>query len=198
MQRHRGKLFLSPPKLFKSEVALYFPNMQGYTLANSSGMEDTTSVFKGKTSIVSVFTGLWAENQTKTFVENPELRETVRELSKNNLQMVWVNIEADWMRAGLVRLFLGGLRKRLGKEEWGRYFVVRRGVEEEVKQDIAMVNSKVGYVYLVDEKCRIRWAGSGDAGPGEAEGLLRSVSRLAGATQTGKVLDEVRDTQGFK
>lgn len=189
MNHHRGKLWLSSSKLFKAGSALYHPNMQGYTLANASEMCDTTSVLSGKISIVSVFTGLWAEEQAKTFVSeevNPELNRVVDE---TGVQRVWINIEEDWMRAGLLRLFLGGLRKKIREGEWGRYFVVRRGLEDAVRQDMGMVNAKIGYVYLVDEKCKIRWAGSGDAGEGEREGLSGCVRRLVdvrnGARETG-------------
>jgi len=188
MNHHRGKLWLSSPKLFKADSALYFPNMQGYTLADSSGMSDTTSVLSGKISIVSIFTGIWAEDQTKTFVgeeANPELKRIVEEMG---VQMVWINIEEDWMRAGLLRLFLRGLRKKVDVEGWGRYVVVRRGFEDAVRQDVGMVNGKIGYVYLVDERCRIRWAGSGDANPGEREGFVGCVRRLiepgSGAKET--------------
>lgn len=178
MNHHRGKLWLSSPKLFKAGSALYYPNMQGYTLANASKMSDTTSILSGKISIVSVFTGLWAEEQAKTFVSeeaNPELKRIV---DGTDVQRVWINIEEDWMRAGLLRLFLGGLRRKIRESEWGRYFVVRRGLEDAVRQDMGMVNAKIGYVYVVDEKCKIRWAGSGDAGEGEREGLSGCVSRL--------------------
>ena len=192
MRHHRGKLFLSSPKLFKADSALYFPNMQGYTLTNASEMADTTSVFTGKISVVSVFSGLWAENQTKTFagkVQNPELESILEEMKSQGAQKVWINIEEDWIRAGLVRMFLGNLRRMLRKEEWGRYFVVRRGVDEDSKQDIGMVNRKIGYVYLVDEKCRIRWAGSGEAAPGEQESLLAGVRRLVEAAKGAKPKD---------
>lgn len=178
MRYHRGKLWLSSPKLFKAESALYFPNMQGYTLAKTSEMANTTSVFSGKISIVSVFSGLWAENQTKTFVDGA-VEDAMERAKGEGVQRVWINIEEDWMKAGLIRLFLGGLKKRLGEEEWGRYFVVRRGVGEQVKQDLGMANGKIGYVYLVDEKCRVRWAGSGDAGEGEVAGLVSGLLKLA-------------------
>lgn len=178
MNHHRGKLWLSSPKLFKAGSALYYPNMQGYTLANTSGMSDTTSVLSGKISIVSVFTGLWAEEQAKTFVSEEANPELARIVEGANVRRVWINIEEDWMRAGLLRLFLGGLRKKIRESEWGRYFVVRRGLEDAVRQDMGMVNAKIGYVYLVDERCKIRWAGSGDAGEGEREGLLGCVRRL--------------------
>ena len=157
MRSHRGKLWLASPRLFKRETALYFPNLQGYTLTNTSGMSDTTSVFAGKVSVVGVFSGLWAENQMKSFMEVEEVRKAVEE----GAQRVWISIEEDWMKAGLIRLFIGGLKKSLRSEEWGRYFVVRRGAGEQVRQDLGMANGKVGYVYLVDKDCRMRgrWRG---------------------------------------
>lgn len=182
MRHHRGKTFLSPPKLFKAESARYFPNMMGYTLAAPSENTSTTSVLTGRTSIVSVFSGTWAEQQTLTFVgeeQNPALAREVEKLNGEGLQRVWINIEDDWMKAGLIRLFLGSSRKGKSREEWGRSFVVRRGVSDDMKDSIGIANGKVGYVYLVDGNCRIRWAGSGDADIGEREPLVRVVRRLA-------------------
>lgn len=188
MRHHRGKTFLSPPKLFKAESALSFPNMQGYTLASTSKAADTTSVLQGKLSILSVFSGTWAERQTQTFVgkeEHPELEHVLKELEPPGLQRVWVNIEEDWMKAGLIWLFLGGVRKRLLKEEWGRSFVVTRGLEDDIKMSIGMANGKVGYVYLIDGNCKIRWAGSGDASGEERESLLGCVRRLVESSAKG-------------
>jgi mitochondrial ATPase complex subunit ATP10 len=47
-----------------------------------------------------------------------------------------------------------------------------------VREALGIANSKVGYVFLVDGECRIRWAGSGNALEGEAEALARGVRRL--------------------
>lgn len=41
-----------------------------------------------------------------------------------------------------------------------------------------MMNSKVGYVYLLDDDCRIRWAGSGPAEKSEVEVLNNGIKRL--------------------
>ena len=145
----------------------------------------TTSVLQGRTSVVSVFSGTWAERQTQSFVgqaENAALAEEVERLKSRGgaegVQRVWVNVEEDWMKAGLIWLFLGGMKRKLAQEEWGRSFVVRRGFGEEIRENIGMANGKVGYVYLVDAACRIRWAGSGDAWEGEGEGLVGCVKRL--------------------
>ncbi|KAL6717931.1 Mitochondrial ATPase complex subunit atp10 [Lecanora helva] len=196
LRHHKGKLFLSSPKLFKADTALYFPNMQGYTLADPGAVRDTTAVLEGKVSIVSVFSGVWAERQCRSFVGgkgDAGVEDVVERYKEQGVQKVWVNIEEDWMRAGLVRLFLGGIRRGLGRKEWGRYFIVRRGVDEGVKGCIGMVNAKVGGVYLVDERCRIRWAGSGDAVEGEREGLVAGVRRLVEGGRGGKMgVEEVK------
>ena len=43
---------------------------------------------------------------------------------------------------------------------------------------MGMVNSRIGYVYLVDENMRIRWAGCAEAKDEEARGLLMGTSVL--------------------
>lgn len=198
MRHHRGKTFLSPSRLFKADSALYFPNMMGYTLAVPFQMASTTPVLTGKTSIVSVFSGTWAEQQTLTYVgerQNPALAREVQRLEGEGLQRVWINIEEDRLKGGLIRLFLGTSKKGKSIEEWGRSFVVRRGVGDDVKDCIGMANGKVGYVYLVDRNCRIRWAGSGDADTGETEGLVTVVRRLVESSRApesgAKVKEEI-------
>lgn len=42
---------------------------------------------------------------------------------------------------------------------------------EYVHDPLGMTNSKVGYVYLLDENLRIRWAGCADAYPTEPAAL---------------------------
>lgn len=93
------------------------------------------------------------------------------------------------MKAWIIQLFAGPLRKQVGKENWDKYFIVRRGISDEIRETIGLLNSKVGYVYLVDKDCRIRWAGSGLAEPEERQGLAKGVQRL---------LDEMSKEGGTK
>lgn len=135
---------------------------------------------QGKVSIVSLFSGQWAEGQAKSFVSpesNPELNALLGE-NKGKAQHVQINVEEDRLKAFLIRLFIGGLRKSVGQENWDKYFVVRKGISDEVREAIGMLNSKVGYVYLLDSECRIRWAGSGYAESHERTGLVRGLQRL--------------------
>lgn len=180
MRHHKGKSFLAPPRLFKSEKALYFPNLYGQTLIKKSAPRDTTPVLEGKVSIISVFSSAWAEKQAASFVaekNNPELHQVVKG-SGGVAQMVQINIEENAMKAMLIRLFMPSLRRRIAVPDWGRYFVVRRGLTEEIRDAIGLLNSKVGYIYLLDRNCRIRWAGSGVCEGDEKDGLVRSTKRL--------------------
>ncbi|CZS90433.1 hypothetical protein WAI453_004177 [Rhynchosporium graminicola] len=180
MRLHKGKSFLAPPRLFKGERALYFPNMQGQTLSKDALPKDTTPMFEDKVSIVSVFSSVWAEGQAATFAaekENPELHEVVRN-SGGVAQMVQINIEENALKAMLIKLFMPSLRSKIGRGNWDRYFVIRKGVTQEIRDSIGLLNSKVGYTYLLDGECRIRWAGSGPCEGDEKEGLVRGAKRL--------------------
>lgn len=181
MSLHKGKSFLAPPRPFKADVSLYFPNLFGRTLVKEDKKpRDTTPLLQGKLSVVAVYSNMWAENQVKTFVDpksNPELHRILAE-NKGTAQLVRVNVEDNWLRAALIMLFKGNLRKTYGKENWDKYFLVRTAVSDEIREHIGLLNSKVGYVYVVDKECRIRWAGSGNAEGDENAGLVKAMQRV--------------------
>ncbi|GAB1311275.1 Mitochondrial ATPase complex subunit atp10 [Madurella fahalii] len=182
LQFHKGKTFLAPPRPFRADLSLYFPNIHGRTLAKTPAAKaaDTTPLLEGHASVVTIFSSMWAENQARSFTgikENPALHELLR-ASAGRTQLVQVNVEEDMLKAWLVRLFLGSLRRRVGKENWDKYFLVRKGITDEIRESIGLLNSKVGYTYLVDHQCRIRWAGSGLAEAEEKEGLVKGMQRI--------------------
>ncbi len=182
-------------RLFRGERALWFPNLWGWTLAkDGAGGKDTTPVLKGKISLVGVQSGIWAEEQVRTFLgekENPELQRLVMENSRL-VQKVEVNIQDHWFRALLVKLFKNNLRKSRPESDWGKYFTVRlnrdtgKGLTEGIRDAMGLLNSQVGYVYLVDTECRIRWAGSGHAWEGENKNLNAGLMRLVQEAREGK------------
>ncbi|KAI0135512.1 ATP10 protein-domain-containing protein [Daldinia grandis] len=186
---HKGKTFFSPPRPFKGDLSLFFPNLYGRTLLKSDRKpRDTTPTLQDKISIVSVFTSVWAENQINSFVSkeaNPEL-ETVLQQNKDVVQRVWINYEDNSMKAWLIKLFMGGVRRRIGEPNWDRYFIVRKGLNDEIRENTGLLNSSVGYVYLLDGQCRIRWAGSGPSENDEREGLVKGVQRLLDEAKSSK------------
>jgi mitochondrial ATPase complex subunit ATP10 len=187
LEHFKGKSFVGGDRLFKRERALWFPNLWGWTLARDGAYgKDTTPVLRGKVSLVGVQSGVWAEEQVRTFLgekENLELQRLVGQNAKL-VQKVEVNIQEHWFRAWLVKLFKSNLRKRRPESDWGRYFTVRlgrdtrQGLTEDIRDAMGLLNSQVGYVYLLDTECRIRWAGSGHAWDGEVRNLNAGVMRL--------------------
>lgn len=187
LEHFKGKTFVGGDRLFKRDRALWFPNLWGWTLARDGGEgKDTTPVLSGNVSLVGVQSGIWAEEQVRTFLgekENPELQRLIKE-NRGLVQKVEVNIQDNWIRALLVKLFKKNLRKCRPESDWGKYFAVRmgrdtgKGLTEDIRDAMGLLNSQVGYVYLVDAQCRIRWAGSGHAWEGENKSLNAGLMRL--------------------
>ena len=124
LQFHKGKTFIAPPRLFKGELSLFFPNLYGRTLLKTDKEpRDTTPVLQGRVSVVSVFSSMWAENQCNSFVSkesNPAVEQIIAE-SGGRAQHVRINIEEDALKAFLVKLWRGKLRRQVGGEEnYGR------------------------------------------------------------------------------
>ncbi|KAL6708472.1 Mitochondrial ATPase complex subunit atp10 [Coniothyrium glycines] len=173
-----GKTFMANSRIFKRDAALYFPNLHGDTLAEKDA--DTTTVLQGKISVVNVYSSQWGETQARTFTgksQNPQLHNVMAQYP-GFAQMVDINIEENSMKAWIISLFQWQLRGSRPKEDWGKYFVVRKGVSERIRETIGLLNGRVGYVYLVDQDCKIRWAGSADAEGNEVEDLNRGFNKL--------------------
>lgn len=47
-----------------------------------------------------------------------------------------------------------------------------------MREPLGMTNTRIGYVYLIDEDLRVRWAGCAEARPEEQEGLLLGTTVL--------------------
>lgn len=200
MRFSKGKTFISNTRLFKRDKALYFPNLYGSTLVEPSKPKDTTPVLRGRISLVSVFSSLWAQKQTESFTgkkQNPGLHEILAQ-SKGITQRIDINAEGNRLKALLVRLFMWNMQRRLDKDFHSRYFLVTKGFTDALKSRIGMMNTKVGYVYLLDEHCRIRWAGSSVAREDERESLVKGIQKLIVDGGRGEELKYGVSTKGPK
>lgn len=192
MRFSKGKVFVAPERLFRAETALFFPNFLGRTLRRGAEKRnrndgygglgrDTASAMQGKVSVVSFVSNQWAVNQVKTFCgpkDNPGIRELLEE-NNDVAQRIQINHESNTLKYWILRLFgMGRLRHARTLDQQERYFIVRRGVSEIIKEAIGLLNDKGGYVYLVDTECRIRWAGSAVAEEHEKERMVRGLKRL--------------------
>lgn len=172
-------------------MSLFFPNFYGvtYLLEGPAGRlrRDTTPVLRGRTSVVTVSSTMWGENQVKSFISeraNPELSRILAaapEASAQGVpaaQLLQLNLQLSWISSLLLRTFKGPLRRQVGEAGWDKYFLVRNKIPEEIRERVGLLNSKIGYVFLVDHMCRIRWAGCGDAEPEEVESVTKGLKRL--------------------
>ncbi|KAK3669515.1 Mitochondrial ATPase complex subunit atp10 [Recurvomyces mirabilis] len=199
MRFFKGKVFIAPERLFRGDVSLWFPNFFGRSLRRDverrGGIRDgygglgrgTTEVLRGKVSVVSVVSNDWAAKQVDTFCsieQNPELQVVLAE-EEELVQRVEINWEGNWLKWWILQLFAApNLRRTRSLFEQERYFMVRRGVSDMMKEGIGLFNDKGGYVYLVDGECRIRWAGSAEASEGEKRSLVEGVRRLVKEART--------------
>lgn len=190
MQYHEGKSFLANPRIFRSDRALFFPNFVGSTLlpgAAGRAPHSTTLALLNRVSLVSVYSSEWARRQSASFTSpdaNPALRDLLAR-NKGVAQQVEVNVEPNVLRAWVLYAFKGKLRREREEEEWDRYFIVRKGITDEVRESLGIMNEKVGYVFLVDGACRIRWAASGNAEGEEVEYLNKGLKMLVGEATVG-------------
>ena len=189
-KEYKGKSFVANERLFRKDKALYFPNMWGQTLSKNGqgpdGGHDTTPALKGKISVVGIQSGVWAEEQVDTFLSeksNPAVDWLLKE-HPDKFQRADINVQGDIAKAFLVKLFSGRLRKMVPEDRWDRYFMiklprdVRLGLSDDVRDAMGFLNTQVGYVYLLDADCRIRWAGSGHAWKEELGSLNSGIKRL--------------------
>ncbi|KAH9437791.1 hypothetical protein MCOR02_001439 [Pyricularia oryzae] len=187
MQWHKGKSFVAPPRLFKAEHALYFPNFYGKTLSKADPIpRDTTTTLAGKASVVSIFSSQWAESQANSFIglkENPELHEVLK-ANPGPAQLVRINVEDQLLKQWVLSLFEGNLRRQVGEENWERYFIVKNAISMDIRESIGVLNARVGYTYLVDSSWRIRWAGSGYSEEDERKSLVKGLQRLLREMET--------------
>ncbi|EMD00827.1 hypothetical protein BAUCODRAFT_29205 [Baudoinia panamericana UAMH 10762] len=199
MRFFKGKVFIAPERLFRGDVALWFPNFFGKTAAKDvvrRGIADgygglgrgTTEVMRNKVSVVSIVSNMWAQGQVDTFCgkeQNPDLHRVLAE-NQDLAQRVEINYENNFLKWWLLQIFASGLRKTRTPAEQERYFMVRRGVTDIMKEAIGLLNDKGGYVYLVDQECKIRWAGSAEASSAEKQSLVEGLRRLIKEAKTPK------------
>ncbi|KAL6302989.1 ATP10 protein-domain-containing protein [Sparassis latifolia] len=164
-RRHGGKTWIAPRVMIREDKALYFPDISGTTLDNNT-QAHTTHLCTGKVSIIAMLSSKISEIQTANFIDAAHAQYS----SHPAYQYIQINLQENLLKSLLVSLFTSGIRKNVPQERWGKYLVSSQNMEY-IRDDLGMTNRHVGYVYLVDEKCRIRWAGCADPKPEESEAL---------------------------
>jgi len=179
-RRHGGKTWIAPKVMIREDKALYFPDIAGTTLSSRPNMH-TTSLCVGKVSIIAMLSTRMSELQTANFITP-----THTQYSSNPLyQFIQVNLQENLLKSLLVSMFSSSIRKSVPQELWDKYLVSSQNMDY-LRDDLGMTNKHVAYVYLVDEQCRIRWAGCADPMPEEVEALRVCTGVLLNRRSKGK------------
>lgn len=174
-----GKIFTPPVSYFKKEKAKYFPSFVGYTLLNSK--RTLYDVLKGKVSIVRIFSTISGQNCIDTYTPECETAEGYDKLQQQypKLQIVDVNVPQSWIKGLFVKMAKSNLKSIIPPARHDTYFMVsNKTFDVEVKKTLMCDNACSGYIYVLDEDGRIRWATSGFAVDDEAKVLWKTVRGL--------------------
>ncbi|KAI0077371.1 hypothetical protein K474DRAFT_1661807 [Panus rudis PR-1116 ss-1] len=164
-RRHGGKTWIAPRVLIREDKALYFPDISGSTLI-SGEKAHTTTLCAGKVSVISMLSSKISEIQTAMFTEPTNAAYA----SNPAYQHIQINLQENLLKSFLVSLFTSSIRKAIPESQWGHYLVSSQNMDY-IRDDLGMTNRHIGYVYLIDQACRVRWAGCADPKPEEIEAL---------------------------
>lgn len=183
LEFEKGKLWLGNEKLWRADVSLWMPNLVGDTLVGEL-WRSTTETLRGKVSLVAVYQRDWAKGQAESWYgakENPKVAKMIEDGKLNLLQ---VNVEDAPLARSIQGIFRWYMRRGMDKKKQENYFFVKQ-IPDSVVEEIGILNSRVGYVYLVDQDCKIRWAGCADANEGEKEALVKGCESLVRRLEMG-------------
>ncbi|KAH7886843.1 ATPase assembly factor ATP10 [Phlebopus sp. FC_14] len=164
-RRHGGKTWIAPNVMIREDKALYFPNISGSRL-DTRQKTHTADICQGRISVISMLSTRMSEVHVKGFVSPTN----ARYLSNPLYQHVQINLQENLLKSWLVSLFLSSIAKEVPAQLHPTYLVSNQDMEY-VREPLGIVNKHVGYVYLVDEQLKVRWAGCADAKVEEAKAL---------------------------
>ncbi|GAA5916322.1 hypothetical protein JCM8208_007393 [Rhodotorula glutinis] len=167
LRQQGGKAFVAPKTLIREDLSLYFPDIEGVSLA-TKGKVHTTDLLEDKVSLVVFSSFRSSEEHINSFVR-PALADMKDEKA---FQYVYINLQENPLKSFLVSMFVSSLRKQVPVEHHPTYLLSHQSLEY-LREPMGMTNKHVGYVFLVDWNKKIRWAGCSWATEDEEEALRR-------------------------
>ncbi|KAF8940656.1 ATP10 protein-domain-containing protein [Dissophora ornata] len=176
LSRTGSKLWKGTANMIQADKALYIPNIIGTSLKTSEPVE-LVDLLRGKISLVAISGTRFGEEQIETFMQ-PFLKRWPMGQANSKVQFVELNIQENPLKAGLVRMMVPFVRKTIPEERHANYMLHYKSIKH-LKDPLSMQNSYLGYVFLVDSNCKIRWGAHGKGTEAEIKTLLDSVQRLS-------------------
>lgn len=177
-----GKIFNAPISYFKLDKALYFPNFIAKSLQGTE--RQIHDMFKDKVSLVRVFSTVSGEQCTESFLKHDEvdyLKDYEQFISRfPHSQIIDINIPHGWAKSLIVNIVKGSIKRSLPETRRDNYFVVPEKLfSYDIKQELNCDNSCSGYIYLVDQNGKIRWAASGYSDEKEQQLLWKCLNGVS-------------------
>ncbi|KAF9434650.1 Mitochondrial ATPase complex subunit atp10 [Entomortierella beljakovae] len=171
-----SKLWKATENMISADKALYMPNIIGTSLKTTDPIE-LVDILRGKISLVAISGTRFGEEQIETFM-TPFLNKWPAKGGNSKIQLVELNIQENPLKAGLVRMMVPFVKKTIPPERHANYVLHYKSISH-LKDPLSMPNSYLGYVFLVDSNCKIRWGAHGKGSDIEIKTLLDSVQRLS-------------------
>ncbi|KAF9578520.1 Mitochondrial ATPase complex subunit atp10 [Lunasporangiospora selenospora] len=177
LQKTGSKLWKGTPSMIAADKSLYMPNIIGTSLKTSESVE-LVDLLKGKTSLVAISGTKFGEDHIETFM-TPFLKHWPAAASQtSNVQLVELNIQENPLKAGLVRMMVPFVRKNIPEERHANYVLHYKSIKH-LREPLSMQNSYLGYVFLVDSNCKIRWGANGNGTEAEIKTFMESVQKMS-------------------
>lgn len=176
-----GKIFTPPISYFKKDKSKFFPDFISNTLTSNDVRFG--SMLGGKISIVRIYSTISGDQVSKTYFQD----DSINYLDNNDefsskfplSQIIDINMPQSAIKRFLVNLSKNNLKKIVPIERQSKYFILPYDVFPlEVRKELNCDNTCSGYIYLLDNTGRIRWATSGSANESEYSLMWKCVAGL--------------------
>ncbi|KAG0169262.1 Mitochondrial ATPase complex subunit atp10 [Apophysomyces sp. BC1034] len=179
MRQHGGKMYHASNKLIKAEKACYMPDFEGSNLSKKN--IHTTDLLHGKISLMSFVYSKSGEPHVNSFIEPFMKRfaknEQAQLVEASFTPTIHLNVQENFLKQLLLKAFVPTIRNNLAEERKENYVLLLKDISR-TRKLLDMTNQYIGYVYLVDENCKIRWTAHGEATPEELANMLAMTDYL--------------------
>ncbi|CUM67472.1 uncharacterized protein PRCAT00005169001 [Priceomyces carsonii] len=177
-----GKIFTPPVSYFKQERAQYFPEFISATLLKKH--QSLYELLENKVSVLRIYSTYSGDKCSRTYFETKDGNYLNEKYDKflsmyPSAQIIDVNVPQSWIKGFLVKIFVGRIKKAVNRERYRKYMILPEHIfSYDVRSKLLCDNMCSGYVYVLDNEGKIRWATSGNADEAEKKQLWKCVLGL--------------------
>ncbi|CAO3636253.1 unnamed protein product [Cunninghamella blakesleeana] len=171
MRQHGGKMYYAKNTLVPADKAGYMPDFEGSDVHKKT--IHTTDALLGKITLMSFVYAKYGETHVNSFI-NPFL---AKFKDTDSVQTFELNVQENLLKQLVLKAYVSSIRKNLPEERKDKYAFLFKDIKKTRKM-LGMTNEYIGYVYLVDEDCKIRWAAHGNATDQEVANMLAMTEYL--------------------